>query len=310
MTKRFAHRSLVAAPALTLFAVYLTACGATEFVADTDGLNATGSTESTASAPVPAPTGETGATRPAISPSNAPTNPAPTPTSTTQATSEQPGSDTSSGTTQETGAGDESSGFGEGMTEPDETTSVPPEATEPATTPGAPSDEVPDSTHCAPVADWDPAWAQWEEEVLLLVNENRAVGADCQTEGSFGPADPLAMDPMLRCSARLHSLDMYERDFFDHTNIDGVPFNERISAAGFAAGWAGENIAYGQSSPEQVVDTWMNSDGHCANIMQPNFTLLGVGYYPGADSWREGNQHFWTQNFGAPLQMGGGRPRP
>jgi uncharacterized protein YkwD len=166
-------------------------------------------------------------------------------------------------------------------------------------------EEVPPDEHCAAIADWDPAWSQWEEEVLQIVNEVRAVGADCGEEGTFGPAEPLAMDPILRCSSRLHSLDMFERDFFDHTNPDGLDPFQRMEEAGFSGSYMGENIAYGQQNPEEVMEAWVDSDGHCSNIMNPNYTLIGVGYYPGADSRRDGKQHFWTQNFGAPLRQGG-----
>jgi uncharacterized protein YkwD len=160
--------------------------------------------------------------------------------------------------------------------------------------------DVPSGDYCAPVSDWDPAWLQFEREVLLLVNERRAKAADCGEEGQFGPAGPLVMDPILRCSARLQSLDMFERDFFDHTNPDGLDPFQRMSAAGFHGSSAGENIAVGQSSPQQVMQSWMDSDGHCANIMRPNYTMLGVGYHPGAGGRGLGS-HFWTQNFGAPI---------
>ena len=74
---------------------------------------------------------------------------------------------------------------------------------------------VADLAACEVVSDWDPEWVQFEDEVLLLTNEERAKGADCGSGGSFQPAGPLAADSVLRCAARLHSLDMYERDFFD-----------------------------------------------------------------------------------------------
>jgi hypothetical protein len=64
---------------------------------------------------------------------------------------------------------------------------------------------VPDSAHCMPAADWDPAWVMFEDEVLRLSNEYRAMGFNCDTEGEFGPAPPLVTQPNLRCSARLHS---------------------------------------------------------------------------------------------------------
>jgi uncharacterized protein YkwD len=159
--------------------------------------------------------------------------------------------------------------------------------------------DVPTSEHCESVADWDPEWVAFEEDVLGLVNEMRAVGASCGGEGTFGPAPPLAMSPVLRCSARLHSLDMYERDFFDHNNPDGVDPFTRMDEAGFEGGGGGENIAGGQSSPEQVMQSWMDSDGHCANIMRAAFDTIGIGYHPGAGRFGIGS-NFWTQNFGAP----------
>lgn len=196
----------------------------------------------------------------------------------------EPGADTSEGN--------------DPTTEPVETS--PTTSSSEGTTTDPPSSEVPNTPHCADVADWESTWAEWEDAVLALVNSARATGADCDSEGSFGATTPLAMDPMLRCSARLHSRDMFVRDFFDHTNPDGLDPFDRMAEAGFSGGWMGENIAYGQQSPEEVMQAWLESDGHCSNIMNPNFTLIGVGYYPGGANWQEG-QHFWTQNFGTPL---------
>jgi uncharacterized protein YkwD len=166
---------------------------------------------------------------------------------------------------------------------------------------------VPGSAHCADVADWDFEWSSLEDEVLEIVNQMRAQGADCGSQGSFAPAGPLTTDPALRCAARLHSVDMHVRNFFDHDNLDGVDPFQRMETAGFVGSYMGENIAYGPGEPADVMDLWMDSDGHCANIMKPNYTLLGVGYHPGS-SERGGRKHFWTQNFGAPRRAGGGRP--
>ena len=163
----------------------------------------------------------------------------------------------------------------------------------------APPEQVPATEHCAAVADWDPLWVQFEEEVLLLVNEVRSQPADCGDEGFFPAAGPLVMDPVLRCSARLHSLDMFERHFFNHVNPDGKDPFERMGAAGFRGGGAAENIAVGQISPEQVMQSWMASDSHCSNVMRRSYTLLGVGYHPGTGK-RGLSSNYWTQNFGAP----------
>ena len=163
--------------------------------------------------------------------------------------------------------------------------------------------DVPGGDYCAAVADWDPDWIQFEEEVLVLVNEARSQPADCGSEGRFAAAGPVVMDALLRCSARLHSLDMFERHYFGHTNPDGLDPFERMAAAGFHGGGAGENIAVGQTSPAQVMHSWMESDDHCANVMRPKFALLGVGYHPGAGGRGLGS-NFWTQNFGAPAAHG------
>jgi uncharacterized protein YkwD len=167
---------------------------------------------------------------------------------------------------------------------------------------------VPSSDHCAAVADWDPAWVAFEEEVLARVNETRSQPADCGAEGEFAAAAPLTMNPILRCSARLHSLDMFERDFFDHDTPDGIDPFQRMAEAGFVGSGGGENIALGQSTPEQVMEAWMESDGHCANVMRAAFDTIGVGYHPGAGRIGIGS-NYWTQNFGAPPFMRGSGTR-
>jgi uncharacterized protein YkwD len=169
-----------------------------------------------------------------------------------------------------------------------------------------PSAAVPTTDLCAGVADWDPAWVQFEEEVLLLVNEFRSQPADCGVEGQFEAAAPLTMNPILRCSARLHSLDMFERAYFDHDTPDGIDPFQRMAEAGFVGSGGGENIALGQRSPEEVMAAWMESDGHCANVMRAAFDTIGVGYHPGAEA-RGGSNNYWTQNFGAPSRMRGNR---
>jgi uncharacterized protein YkwD len=159
----------------------------------------------------------------------------------------------------------------------------------PAEDPPSESADVPENAYCADLADWPPEWAVFEEEVLALINEHRAAGADCGSHGEFAPAVPLSMSAALRCAARSHSMDMNVRDFFSHTNPDGDGPGERLSYAGYdGLGW-GENIAWGYPSPAAVVTGWMGSDGHCANIMRRDFTLIGVGYYAG---------NYWTQTFG------------
>jgi len=147
--------------------------------------------------------------------------------------------------------------------------------------------------YCEAADDWMGAWSTLEDEVLALVNQRRAEGANCGGQGSFGPTGPLTMDPQLRCAARLHSKDMVDRDYFDHTNPDGESPWDRMEKTGYGGySNAGENIAAGSATAAGVIDQWMGSDGHCSNIMSPDFDDIGVGYYPGGEYG-----HVWTQVF-------------
>jgi uncharacterized protein YkwD len=160
---------------------------------------------------------------------------------------------------------------------------------------GGGGEEVPSNAYCADVSSWDSAMTEFEEEVLILVNEARAQGASCGGQ-SFGSTGPLTMNPALRCAARVHSKDMAERNYFDHNNPDGEDPFVRMERAGYSFFTAGENIAAGQMTPEMVMQSWMDSPGHCSNIMNPDFADLGVGAFSGT-----GAQFsiYWTQAFGA-----------
>lgn len=150
---------------------------------------------------------------------------------------------------------------------------------------------VVESDDCPAVSTWAAASVQFEDQVLALTNGHRADGAGCGDAGVFEPTHSLTMNSDLGCAARSHSLDMATRDFFDHVNLDGEDPGERIAATGYTASAWGENIAWGQATPEQVVAGWMNSPGHCANIMRPAFTEVGIGHH---------TSNTWTQVFAAP----------
>ncbi|MBN6054304.1 CAP domain-containing protein [Nonomuraea sp. RK-328] len=124
-----------------------------------------------------------------------------------------------------------------------------------------------------------------ENEVVRLTNAERAKGG-CQ---------PLKHDPQLRKAAFDHSADMAAQNYFSHTSKDGRTFMDRIRGAGFTGGtgWA-ENIAMGQPTPASVVQAWMNSSGHKANIMNCKYTLIGVGAAKNSKG-----QIYWTQDFAA-----------
>ncbi|MFC8871755.1 CAP domain-containing protein [Streptomyces sp. NPDC057148] len=103
----------------------------------------------------------------------------------------------------------------------------------------------------------------------------------------------LAVDPRLTAAAQAHSADMVARDFYSHTDPDGGKPWTRAAAAGAARRTVGENIACGQRSPADVVEGWMNSPGHRANILKADFTHIGIGLAGGG---RAGT--YWTQLFG------------
>ena len=146
------------------------------------------------------------------------------------------------------------------------------------------------------VADsWPASWTRLEADVLAGVNAARARGANCDSEGAFGPAPALSLNPILVGTARALSKDMGNRNFFDHTDPDGLDPFQRMEAAGYNGGAMGENIAAGYSTGAEVVAGWLSSDGHCRNIMDPDFGVIGIGYasVPGSEY-----THYWTQNFG------------
>ena len=157
------------------------------------------------------------------------------------------------------------------------------------------NDDVPNSAYCQDAATWSAQWGQLEQEILTLVNQRRAQGANCGGEGNFGAAPPLVMNPALRCASRNHSKDMAVNNYFSHTNLQGQSPFVRMGLAGYSYSAAGENIAAGNATAAATMQQWMNSPGHCANIMNPNFQELGVGYHPGGSYG-----HYWTQKFGRP----------
>lgn len=148
----------------------------------------------------------------------------------------------------------------------------------------------------APVGIGGPSeWAAFEDEVLSRTNQVRATGATCGGE-ELAPAAPLVTHPALRAAARDHSRDMAERNYFAHVTPDGVQPSARATAAGYPSTFVGENIAAGQTTPANVLSAWINSPGHCANLMDPRYRYLGVGYF--LDGGGDQFGHYWTQNFG------------
>jgi uncharacterized protein YkwD len=142
-----------------------------------------------------------------------------------------------------------------------------------------------------------PASGRAGKTILDAVNSARASGRNCGGQ-YFRPARALSWNGALGDAALAHSLDMARQRYFSHQGKDGRAVGDRAQHAGYRWRRIGENIAAGQETPEAVVSGWLDSPGHCANIMHPDFTQMGAGY--AIDSAREAPRAYWTQVFGTP----------
>ncbi|MFG1733294.1 CAP domain-containing protein [Paenibacillus sp. 843] len=141
-----------------------------------------------------------------------------------------------------------------------------PETSAPSTTPSQPSESAGTTEQ-----------SNFASEVVKLVNKERANAG----------LKPLTVHAKLTTVALDKAKDMSNNNYFSHTSpTHGSPF-DMMKAYGISYGYAGENIAKGQRTPQEVMNSWMNSQGHRENILSPNFTMIGVGYYNG----------YWVQEF-------------
>jgi uncharacterized protein YkwD len=145
-----------------------------------------------------------------------------------------------------------------------------------------------------PLASGEPALAQpthlaqapdlTQETLLNLVNaERQRVGAS-----------PLVLNSSLTVAAQGHAQDMANTRRLSHTGSNGSTMRSRIDATRYPWSTIGENVAMGQTTPAAVMEAWMNSPGHRRNILNPNFTELGLGYAQG------GGRPYWVQVFARP----------
>lgn len=119
--------------------------------------------------------------------------------------------------------------------------------------------------------------SQYALQVVDLVNQERAKAG----------LKPLSYNANLSAMARDKAIDMYNNHYFDHNSPTyGSPF-DMMRSYGIRYSYAGENIAMGQRSPQEVMRDWMNSPGHRQNILNPHYTSIGVAYYNGE----------WVQEF-------------
>jgi uncharacterized protein YkwD len=135
------------------------------------------------------------------------------------------------------------------------------------------------------------------QAILDAVNRARAEGRTCG-DRAFAAVPPLTWNDTLAEAALAHSRDMAAQRYFSHEGKDGRVVADRATYAGYHWRKIGENIAAGQESPEEVVAGWLASPGHCANIMHPEFTEMGMAY--AINSERKMPRAYWTQVFGTP----------
>lgn len=133
-------------------------------------------------------------------------------------------------------------------------------------------------------------------EVLKLANRARQSARRCGWK-RFDAVSPLAWSEKLARAAQAHARDMAGRGVLSHTGSDGSSASERATRAGYQWRYVGENIAAGQQTAAQVVEEWLGSPRHCANLMDPDFTEMAAGY---AFEGKSPKGVYWAQVFGAP----------
>ncbi len=132
-----------------------------------------------------------------------------------------------------------------------------------------------------------------ERALLAGINELRETGTFCGDRGYFGPVRPLRSDHALQQAARAHARDMAGRRYVGHVNPDGRNFVDRARQAGYHGSAYGETLAAHLRDPKAVLFGFQLSDGHCAVLMQSDFSDVGVGFHAG-------DSGYWTVLLGAP----------
>ncbi|UYV17972.1 CAP domain-containing protein [Halomonas qaidamensis] len=133
-----------------------------------------------------------------------------------------------------------------------------------------------------------------QQEMLALVNEARSQARQCGDQ-QFAATEPLTWNCKLARASQLHAEDMAENDYVSHTSPDGSGIEQRINNQGYPWQAVGENIAAGQLSAAAVVEGWLESPGHCSNIMNATFTEIGMASAQNADSQFT---TYWAQALG------------
>ena len=139
-----------------------------------------------------------------------------------------------------------------------------------------------------PVVVKTPAESVNKTVLLQLVNGVRKRGCQCG-DTWYPAAPPVTWNDLLEKAAFRHSSDMSQKKYFSHTSPDGTGAGKRIAETGYRWMYYGENIAMGYANEREVITGWLNSPGHCKNIMNKNYKEMGVAKVNG----------YWTQEFGS-----------
>lgn len=129
-----------------------------------------------------------------------------------------------------------------------------------------------------------------------LLAEARARQRRCGFQ-MFAAAGPLQWNDDLARAARAHSADMAATGQLSHTGSRGEDLGQRVRNAGYQPRAWGENVAYGQPDPEAALAAWLDSPGHCRNIMDPAYREFGAGRAAGSDG-----RPYWTLVLAAPME--------
>lgn len=138
--------------------------------------------------------------------------------------------------------------------------------------------------------------ADFQQQVLDRVNALRASGGICGASGNFAASKPLTWNGLLAKASDGHAADMATQNYFAHTSLDGRTLGTRVTAAGYSWQLVGENIAAGYGSVESVMAGWRASDGHCANLLNPAYTEIGVACVAAPSTSQYGN--YWVMDLG------------
>lgn len=118
-------------------------------------------------------------------------------------------------------------------------------------------------------------------DMVEAVNEARAEQQHCGERGTYPAVGPVIGHQLLHEAALAHAEDMRDNEFFSHTGSDGSRFSDRIYRTDYQGFATGENLAGGGREAQGVVQRWLDSDGHCANLMNSSANEVGVGYVDG-----------------------------